>query len=452
MTTTIKLPNTEQNIATSISGKTTKIQKIIDTTYRHNTESDYTEKIVDLNKSFSYNSNHNYYWSEPEQSLLYGTPLYEQASPSQRLILNHLHWFINYNYISDSETETVIFNQVTASVFEAIGGYQNLVNELAVETEQEHYHINTFRKIGLMTANAVIGRKGLNALLKWNSYKLALGRNSLATYEYYILRSLANRMFQSQKPQYSRYLYELEQQNQFIIKAPTTGMLGRSLDLPLQSFFSFNWGSGSPFMACQFYAIRIIANLYLKNMEHSIVKYFRKLERKNEFIPTPTAVSYYHFLDESFHTTISQLLAKDLYKNFTKPTLYEKSVANLVIYLMQCGTLGGISGVLPYRYFADDYTIMELIYRLLQTPVFGMSSQDALYWLNQCLCSEHEGFYLASKNRQRLLKELRRFFADVDYLWPVNREMRVMAARGAISEAIANNSKTFRQFSHSVIS
>jgi hypothetical protein len=174
------------------------------------------------------------------------------------------------------------------------------------------------------------------------------------------------------------------------------------------------------------------------------------LEKKKEFIPAPTAVSRYHFLDESFHTTISQLLAKDMYKHFPKPTAYEKFVANMVIYMMQSGTLGGLSGVLPHRYFADDYSIMELIYQLLQAPLFGMSAQEALHWLNQCLCYEHEGFHVALENRQRLLSEMCRFFEDIDYLWPINREMRLMAARGSISEAIGNNIRTFEHFSRSV--
>ncbi len=432
------------------TAKGTKEARIIEKTYQNNTDSDYTEKIEELSKNFKYENNKDSYWSDPDQSLLYGSPLYEVATPAQKLALNHIHWFTNYNYISDSETETVTFNQVTSSVFASIGGYETLSRELSFETEQEHYHINAFRKIGLMSANALIGKKGLNALLKWNSYKLSLGRDSLTTYKYYALRSVAKRMMSGK--QCSSYLHELEQKHKFILKAPTTGMLGRSLEysLPLQSFFSFNWGSGSPFMACQFYTIRIIANLYLKNMEHSIAKYFKKLENNGELIPAPTAVSRYHFLDESFHTTISQLLAKDMYKAFAKPTAYEKFVGNMAIYMMQRGTLGGLSSVLPHRYFADDYTIMELVYRLLQAPVFGMSSQDALHWMERCFCQEHEGFHVASRNRERLLVEMRRFFENIDYLWSVNREMRLMASLGSIDTAIQDNINTFRQFSRSV--
>lgn len=453
MTSLVELPNSQLSSPQSWQPSVARNLKKIDIVYRNNLDSDYTEQIEQLSKSFQYSRDRHHYWSEPEQSLLYGSPLYEQASPAQRLALNHLHWFVNYNYISDSETETVFFNQVTSSVFATLGEYNTLSEELAVETEQEHSHIKAFRKVGLMTATALIGREGLNALLKWNSYKLRLGRDPIPTYEYYALRSVAKRLFQGQRLRYSQFLGELEATNQFIIKAPTTGMLGRSLEhsLPLQSFFSFSWGAGSPFMACQFYAIRIIANLYLKNMEHSIAKYFKKLENRGEAVPTPTAISRYHFLDESFHTTISQLLAKDLYKDFAKPTAHEKFVANWAIYMMQRGTLGGLSGVLPHRYFADDYTIMELVYRVLQSPVFDFSAQDALHWMQRCFCDDHNGFQVAFQNRQRLLSELRRFFDDVDYLWGVNREMRVMSARGSIDQALSSNRRSFQAFSQTLV-
>ncbi len=428
-----------------------KVQKLINTTYRNNSASDYTEKIDELCQSFNYPSNSLHYWSDPQQSLLYASPLYEEASPNQKLALNHLHWFANYNYISNSETETVIFNQVTADVFSSQASLQTLVDELVLETEQEHYHIKAFRKIGLATAKALIGRQGLNALLKWNSYKLTLGKEPIPTYQYRTLRSLAAIMHRKARLQYTSYLRNLEAENQFLFKAPTAGMLGRSLNysLPIESFLGFNWGGGSLFMACHFYTIRIIANLYLKNMEHGIAKFYQKLKKRGEFIPTPTAVSRYHFLDESFHTSISQLLAKDAYRDFPQATAYEKFVANLAIYKMQQGTLGGISAVFPHRYFGDDCSVLELVYRVLQSSLFGMSDRDALYWVERCFCQEHQGFHEAVANRQRLLAELRRFFADFDYLWSVNRNMSLMASLGGVERAIGNNRQIFRQFASS---
>ncbi|MEM7591786.1 MAG: hypothetical protein AAF383_09765 [Cyanobacteria bacterium P01_A01_bin.83] len=428
-----------------------KVHKLIDTTYRNNSASDYTEKIEQLCQNFDYQSNSRHYWSDPKQSLLYGSPLYAAASPTQKLALNHLHWFANYNYIANSETETVIFNQITADVFQAQGGLHNLVAELLLETEQEHCHIKTFRKIGLATAKALIGRSGLNALLKWHTYKLTLGKEAIPTWQYRTLRLIANRMQRQNQHRYSDYLHQLEQKNQFLLTAPTAGMLGRSLNysLPVESFLGFNWGGGSMFMACHFYTIRIIANLYLKNMEHGIAKYYQKLKQQGEFIPAPTAVSRYHFLDESFHTSISQLLAQDAYRDFPQATAYEKLVANLAIYKMQSGTLGGISAVFPHRYFADDHSILELVYRVLLSPLFGMSHSDALHWVKCCFCQEHQGFHEAVANRQRLLKELRRFFADFDYLWSVNRNMSLMASSGGVEQAIQNNRRIFSQFASS---
>ncbi|MEL6553182.1 MAG: hypothetical protein AAFQ63_06960 [Cyanobacteria bacterium J06621_11] len=446
-----------QNILDAPPSLTRKRIKLVETTYRNNIDSDYTEKIFELSGSFKYAHHQDQPWSEASHSLLYGTPLYAAASDAQKLALNHLSWFANYNYISNSETETVMYNQITAGVFESINGYQTLAKELSFETEQEHEHIKAFRKIGLMTATALIGRKGLNSLLKWNTYKLTLGKQKLPTYQYYALRSIARNAGNSRQWQftrtntshrYSSYLQQIEADGSFILKAPTAGMLGRSIgpSLPVQSFYGFNWGNGSPFMACQFYTIRMIANLYLKNMEHAIAKYARRLENSGDPIPAPTAVSRYHFLDEAFHTTISRLLAKDLYKEFLAPTAYEKLIANSIIHKMQRGTLGGLSAVLPHRYFADDFTIFELLYQLLLSPVFNFSVAEAQHWMHKCLCEEHDGLHLAASNRKRLLKELQNFFAEVGYLNAGNREMKSMAQKGSIERAIAENKRTFSRF------
>lgn len=42
------------------------------------------------------------------------------------------------------------------------------------------------------------------------------------------------------------------------------------------------------------------------------------------------------------------------------------------------------------------------------------------------------------------------FTDDLDYLWPVNREMRIMKAGGSIERAIINNVKAFHQFKETV--
>lgn len=192
-----------------------------------------------------------------------------------------------------------------------------------------------------------------------------------------------------------------------------------------------------------------MANMLIKNYEYRYSLYYRELEKKGKFIPTPVAVSHYHLLDEAFHTTTSQLIAQDLYKDFPKPTAYEKFLANWTIYRSQVVGLSGLSAGMP-AIFRNDETFILSFYRLLQSPVFGMSSQEALEWLQKCLCQEHEGFHVTLKYHERLVGDLRRLFEPIDYLWSINREMSVMASGGSMEKAIQNNIKAFEQFSKSV--
>ena len=458
----------QKQSSTVTEGKKKKHIKLIETTYCSNTDSDYTEKMEELEKNFNYSSNSNYYWSEPEQSMLYGTPLYEAASPSQKMALNHLHWFGMYNVVAASETETITYNQITASVFAACG-YKTLSQMLTLETSQERSHIHAFHNIGHKTMKALLGKDAFKASLKSKlSQRINQGevrqftssglpnffnlkwKTSLENYQYNILRFIAKTMLASHKKCYSQYLSELEKTYK-IIPASTTGLIGRGLSpQSIQRFFAFNWG-GSPFLASQYYGLRMMANMVLKNTEHSTSKYFKKLEKKGDFIPAPTAVSHYHFLDESFHTTTSMLIARDLYKDFPQPTAYEKLTINLALYMMQRGILSGLSAVVPDRYYADDCSMMYFVYKILQSPLFEMSPQEALHWVEKCFCQEHEGFQMTAKYHKRLRADCCRFYGSFKHLWAVNREMRLMASEGTISKAIQSNRKTFKQFSQAIV-
>lgn len=442
------------------TGKRHKLVKLTEINYRRNTESDFTEKIAALDKVFDYASNSEHNWGEEELSLLYGTPLYDQASPAQRLALNHLYWTTQYNQTAATEANAVLYNQVTAGVFSNVGGYDSLCQELALETDQERDHIHAFHTIGYKTKRALLGQTGFTASIqgksvKHNSGKLPAAKSSnsgfnfgwkrspLAAFQDPAFRFVTNQVLLREQAQYySTYLQEFEQKGE-PIPAQTTGLLGQLAPRPLLQFFTLNCGT-SPFLSCVFYVARFMANMLIKNYEYRYSHYFKTLEHRGEFIPAPVAVSHYHLLDEAFHTTTSQLIAQELYKEF-KPSAYEKFVANATIYRAQSIGLSGLSGGLPAIFRNDDAFILSY-YRLLQSPVFGMSSEDALYWLDRCLCEEHEGFHVTLKYHQRLLTDLRRLFDGIDYLWAVNREMNVMASGGSIAKAIQANRTAFQQF------
>ncbi|MCA1993171.1 MAG: hypothetical protein LDL41_14210, partial [Coleofasciculus sp. S288] len=365
-----------------------------------------------------------------------------------------------YNQTAATEANAVLYNQVTAGVFGAFSGYETLCKELDLETDQERYHIHAFHMMGYKTKKALLGA-AFNTSIQGKSYKkgVAPGQKSkffsfnwqsspLSAFQESASRFVTNKvLLKNQAHCYSQYLRELEEKGE-PIPAQTTGLLGQLAPRPLLQFFTLNCGS-SPFLACLFFVTRFMANMLIKNYEYRYFQYYRELEKKGEFLPAPLAVSHYHLLDEAFHTTTSQLIAQDLYKDFPKATAYEKFLANWTIYRAQTVGLSGLSGGIP-AIFRNDDTFMLSFYRLLQSPVFSMSDQEALQWLEKCMCTEHEGFHLTLKYHQRLLLDLRRLFEPIDYLWPVNRELSVMASGGSIDKAIQNNIKAFEPFSKSV--
>ncbi|MGV2826968.1 hypothetical protein [Myxosarcina sp. GI1(2024)] len=422
--------------------------QLIERTYRSNSDSDYTEKIQELDRSFKYSDASNYYWNAPELSLLYGTPLYEQASEAQKIALNHLYWFVMYNFTATSETQTIVYNKITGGVFAKIRGYETIARILDLESEQELSHIHVFRKICYQMLKALLGKEAFKEPLKDKLYQSSYQSwaEKASQYQYYALRFLANRMLKGKEQYYSEHLKELEQKDNFP-PAFSTGFMGEGLaPRALLQFFSFNWGQ-SPFLASHYYTLRFMANLGLKHTEHSNSKYFKKLKKQGKPIPAPTAIAYYHFLDEAFHTTTSRLMARELYKDFPQPTPYEKFIANLAFYRLQNRIWKGLSAVVPDRHRPDDYPVMSFIYKVLQSPLFGMSSQEALYWMEKSLCQRHRGLEQNVKFHENLCQEFRRTFESIDYLWSVNRDMKAMAAGGKIEPAIGRNKKTFQQFS-----
>ncbi|MGK7928341.1 MAG: hypothetical protein AB4290_24395 [Spirulina sp.] len=364
--------------------------KTLNKSYIHNLHSNYTAKIHTLSKAFRYQNEKYCYWSDPQFSLFYGSALYEQASSAQKLALNHLFWTLFYQITADRELEITHYNLIAAGTLLAMGAkYKTIAKQLEHETEQERVHIHAFYQVGYQTDKLLLG-----------------------------------------------------QPQEFL-----NGFQGKISSSILQ-FIARNWGS-SPFLICHFYGIRYLANLLLKNYEHTIFKQYKLREKQRERVSIPSCISYYHFLDEAFHTTTYLFIGRDLYRQFLSSSAYEQWVANLAFYRIQRENFSNLSAIFANR-FISDCTLLPHVYQLLQSPLFQFSPQEALHWLEQCLCQEHEGWHSNWKLHQNLLEECRNFTSKLEYLWPVNREMRLMSAGGSIANAIAQNKKAFQQFSQSI--
>lgn len=462
MTSTLKVSDYQKNLnSPKIQAK--KHHKITEKTYKNNVDSDYTEKIKELDKSFVYKEHSDYYWSEPELSILYGSPLYEQASSSQKIALNHLYWATQYNQTAATEANAVLYNQITAGVFATMSEYNTLCQELDLETIQERSHIHAFHAIGYKTKRALLGKMAFNVSAKKTSKYNIFSKTTLRnrklfnqnqqsfswekSQEHFLHFITSKILLRNQGQYYSQYLKELNNKGESL-PAQTTGLLGQLVSRPQSKFLTLNCGS-SPFLATVFYVTRFLANMLLKNYEYRYSKYYRNLEKKDKFIPAPTAISHYHLLDEGFHTTTSGLISQELYKDFAKPIAYEKFVANLIVYRAQSLLLSGLSGSLP-GIFKSDELFMPSLYRLLQANPFNMSDQESLHWIEKCLCHEHQGFYVNLKYHQSLLSDIRRAFSPINYLWASNREMSLMASGNSVNQAVQSNSKAFKQFSRAI--
>lgn len=428
------------------SAPVSRLDKVIQNTYKHNQASNYTEVIRALDRQFDYEKQKHLYWGIPEQSLLYGTSFYQQCSPDQKLALNHLYWSFAYTATAAAELQTVMFNQVTADVFAALGGYETLYDELTLETEQEKVHIHAFQNINRKTVQALLGDRTFERLLRREDGGQTSG-HPMAKTVFDGLNGVTNVALRKYRAYQSNYLQSLKQKHR-MIPAPNTGfgyMKSGLFSQSLLRFFILNWGS-SPFLASQYYNVRYMANGLLKNREHSISRYFRQQKKQGHKISYPTAVSHYHFLDESFHTTMSQFLGRDFYHELPTPTSYEILLSNISIYTVQANSLTGLNAAIPGIYLDDDQYILRFLYELLQLDLFGLSAQEARQELEQAFCQEHEGLHVASLWHSRLRNDYRHFFSHLPFLWKKNRDLSFMDKGASIERVLQRNQSSFQTF------
>jgi hypothetical protein len=343
-----------------------------------------------------------------------------------------------------------------AGVFDVVGGYNTLCKTLDLETNQERYHVHAFNNIAYKTKQELLGKtlkeKGSKYFKDSKSSQGFFNFDSVGHLfsdqkKYEAFRFITNKVIKNQEQTYSPVLKKFDEKNH--VPALQNGYIGEALPRPALQFITYNWGS-SPFLACQHYVWRYMGNASLKVWEYYYVKHYRELEKQGTFIPAPTAVSYFHLMDESFHTTTSQLIARDLYQDFPEPTVYEKVAANLIHYFMQKGILSHLSAGIPSLYRSDS-SLYPFYYRILRSPIFDMSAEEAIQWMEKCFCQEHEGLHTNRKMHQALLSDLQRVCNTLEYLWPINREYCLMAAGGSIEKSLKNNIKGFKQFRKSVV-
>jgi hypothetical protein len=348
--------------------------------YQRNKQQDCTESIDAAASAFCYEDCQDKYWQSEEFSLLYGTPLWESASSTQKIILNHLYWVAYYCQIISAEIATIYFNQTSAAGLYAQEDFRLVCDMLDLESSQERAHIHAFKAIAERVEMALFGKR-------------------IFTY-----------------PMRSPFA-------ETMVFADTNRLKTRWKQIQLQAFGMLS--AGNSFLACQYFTVRGIRTLNGKLVQHKLSNFYRDISDK-QTIPIPSQISYYHFLDESFHFNSSTIISHDVISCLKPPTKFEAWVANLGIKGCQQDHYHfstAINGIFWY-----DPALYKCIYEILRSPIFSFSNSDAIDMMRRCFTEESQGLHKSFQTHSEAVESYKAYLEPLKYIWKSNKEMSIMSA------------------------
>ena len=391
-------PQTGELFERSPLAQNPQLQQRLALNYRRNHAQDHTAKLAAAAQAFDYNDWREVYWQAPELSLLYGTPVWDQASPSQRLALNHLYWVAYYAQIIAAEIATIYFNQVSATGLYALEGCRDVCTMLDLESTQERAHISAFRTVGEQVEQALFGR--------------------------------------------AQFLYPMRSPfSETMIFADATPFQRRWKQLQLKAFGLI--AADNAFLACQYFTVRGLRTLNGKLIQHQLSQFAQSFESVDA-APIPSRISHYHFMDESFHFNSSTLLSHGMMTCLPQPTTWEAWVANRGI--QGCQQDHAQFSVAINGIFWHDPALYGVIYAILRSPVFGLDAPETLALMQACFTTETAGLHRSYVTHQEALAAYRVYLEPIHYAWGSNREMVLMAKSSSIARYLGQNRRSWRRF------
>ncbi|MEM9923649.1 MAG: P-aminobenzoate N-oxygenase AurF [Cyanobacteria bacterium P01_D01_bin.50] len=365
--------------------------------YQRNKQQDCTELLDKAAADFKYDNCKNEYWNPEQFSLLFGTSLWEEASPYQRIILNQLYWVAYYSQIISAEIATIFFNQTSAAGLYAQEDFRPICDMLDLESAQERAHIHAFKKISQQVEYILFGER-------------------IFTY-----------------PMRGPYA-------ETMVFGDTNFFKSHWKKLQLQAFGLIS--ADNTFLACQYFTVRGVRTLNGKLVQHKLSNYYQK-HPLPENAPIPAKISYYHFMDESFHFNSSTIISHDVINCIKPPTEFEKLVANLGIRGCQqdhyhCSV--AVNGIFWY-----DAALFPVIYSIFRSPVFKMSDTEAKDMMRRCFTEETEALHNSFQTHREAIESYKVYLQPLDYLWKSNREMSLMA-NNSISRHLDRQRKAFQKW------
>jgi hypothetical protein len=212
--------------------------------------------------------------------------------------------------------------------------------------------------------------------------------------------------------------------------------------------------AANPFLACQYLTVRGIRTLNGKLVQHKLSRIHAQhtnganpANSEQSPIPSsiPAQISYYHFLDESFHFNTSTILSHDVTQCLKSPTPFERQVANLGI--RGCQRDHYPVSVAVNGIFWHDPALYNAIYKILRSPLFALSIPDAKAMLIACFGQETDGLYRSFKTHQEAIESYKVYLEPLSFISAQNKSMALMA-RNSIPTYLKTQEQALDRFLH----
>lgn len=376
----------------------TKTLKKIEFALRKSKELDQTVNMDAAAKNFKLADCTTEMWNPPQFSLLYNTWIWENSDQQQRVKLNQLFWVAYYAQIISAEIATIFFNQSSAASLYGCEDFRPVCDTLDLESTQERAHINAFKTIGEAFERELFGRRIFTYPMRTPFVKTMLFSD----------------------------LNEIQQSL-------------RKWQLRTYTLLSSN----NAFIGCQYFTVRGLRTLNGKIVQHQLSRYYTNHKDK-ENSPIPAKVSYYHFMDESFHFNTSTVISHDVVNSLKAPNWFEKTVANMTLAGCQKDHYHfstAINGIFWY-----DPALFPKIYLILKSQIFNMTHQEAMNAIEKSFCQESEGMHASAQTHEESVESYKTYLADFKFINSYNKEMKLMAQNN-LALHLETNRREFKKFS-----
>ncbi|HEV2669381.1 MAG TPA: P-aminobenzoate N-oxygenase AurF, partial [Blastocatellia bacterium] len=143
----------------------------------------------------------------------------------------------------------------------------------------------------------------------------------------------------------------------------------------------------------------------------------------------------------------STVISHEVLNSMKEPTPFEKWVANQGLRGSQKDHYHfstAINGLFWY-----DPALFPKVYKILRSPVFGMSHKEARLMMEACFAEENDAVHASAKSRQIAIDSYREYLADLKYVDRTNKEMEIMR-RNSVARHLATNRRVLRRFFHRI--